>query len=35
MFCKVYKENQKELAKCTTPIVFVSDEFDLQQKQTR
>ena len=35
MFCKVYKENQKELEKCTTPIVFVSYEFDLQQKQTR
>ena len=35
MFCKVYKENQKELEKCTTPFVFVSYEFDLQQKQTR
>ena len=35
MFCKVYKENQKELEKCTTSIVCVSYEFDLQQKQTR
>ena len=23
MFCKVYKENQKELEKCTTSILFV------------
>ena len=34
-FCKVYRENQKELEKCTTSIVCVSYEFDLQQKQTR
>ena len=26
MFCKVYKENQKELEKCTTSIVCVSYE---------
>ena len=32
MFCKVYKENQKELEKCTTSIVCLSYEFDLQQK---
>ena len=35
MFCKVCKENQKELKKCTTSVVCVSYEFDLQQKQTR
>ena len=29
-FCKVYKENQKELEKCTTSIVCVSYESDLQ-----
>ena len=34
MFCKVYKENQKELEKCTTSIVCVWVMFDLQQKQT-
>ena len=33
MFCKVYKENQKELEKCTTSVVCVSYEFDLQQKK--
>ena len=32
MFCKVYKENQKELEKCTTSIVCVSYESDLQLK---
>ena len=32
MFCKVYKENQKELEKCTTSIVCVSDESNLQLK---
>ena len=32
MFCKVYKENQKELEKCTTSIVRVSDESNLQLK---
>ena len=32
MFCKVYKENQKDLEKCTTSIVCVSYEFDLQVK---
>ena len=26
MFCKVYKENQKELEKCTTSTVCVSYE---------
>ena len=35
MSCKVYKENQKELEKCTNSVVCVSYEFDLQQKQTR
>ena len=35
MFRKVYKENQKEREKCTTSIVCVIYEFDLQQKQTR
>ena len=35
MLCKVYKENQKELEKCTTSVVCVSYEFDLQQKQRR
>ena len=35
MFCKVYKENQKDLEKCTTSIVCVSYESDLQVKQTR
>ena len=35
LFCKVYKENQKELEKYTTSVVCVSYEFDLQQKQTR
>ena len=34
MFCKVYKENQKELEKCTTSIVCASYEIDLQQKQS-
>ena len=34
MFCKVYNENQKELEKCTTSIVCVSYESDLQLKQT-
>ena len=34
MFCKVYKENQNELEKCTTSIVCIIYEFDLQQKQT-
>ena len=32
MFCKVYKENQKDLEKCTTSIVCVSYESDLQVK---
>ena len=32
--CKVYKENQKELEKCTTLIVCVSYESNLQLKQT-
>ena len=31
--CKVHKENQNELEKCTTSIVCVSYEFDLQQQQ--
>ena len=30
MFYKVYKENQKDLEKCTTSIVCVSYESDLQ-----
>ena len=34
MFCKVYKENQKELEKCTTPIVFVSYEFEMLHMET-
>ena len=34
MFCKVYNENQKEFEKCTTSIVCVSYESDLQLKQT-
>ena len=34
MFCKVYEENPKELEKCTTSIVCVSYESDLQLKQT-
>ena len=32
MFCKVYRENQKELEKCTTSIVRASYESDLQLK---
>ena len=33
MFCKVNKENQKELEKCTTSIIIcVSYESDLQLK---
>ena len=32
MFCKVYEENPKELEKCTTSIVCVSYESDLQLK---
>ena len=32
MFCKVYEENQKKLEKCTTSIVCVSDESNLQLK---
>ena len=32
MFCKVYKENQKEPEKCTTSVVGVSYESDLQLK---
>ena len=32
MFCKVYKENQKELEKGTTSIVCASYESDLQLK---
>ena len=32
MFCKVYKENQKKLEKCTTLIVCVSYESDLLLK---
>ena len=32
MFCKVHKENQKDLEKCTTSIVCVSYESDLQVK---
>ena len=32
MFCKVYRENQKELEKCTTSIVCASYESDLQLK---
>ena len=35
MVYKVYKENQKELEKCTTSVVCVSYEFDLQQKRGR
>ena len=34
MVYKVYKESQKELEKCTTSVVCVSYEFDLQQKKT-
>ena len=30
MCCKVHKENQKELEKCTTLIVCVSYESDVQ-----
>ena len=30
MFYKVYKENQKDLEKCTTSVVCVSYESDLQ-----
>ena len=32
MFCKVYKENEKEIEKCTTSIVCVSYESGLQLK---
>ena len=32
MFCKVYKENQKELEKRTSSIVCASYESDLQLK---
>ena len=35
MFCKVYKEDQKELEKFTTSIVCVSYESGLQLKSTR
>ena len=31
MFCKVY-ENQKDLEKCATSIVYVSYQSDLQLK---
>ena len=30
MFRKIYKENQKELEKCTTSIICVGYESDLQ-----
>ena len=37
MICEVYKENQRSsegaLQKCTTSVVCVSYEFDLQQKK--
>ena len=32
MFCKVYRENEKELEKCTTSIVCVGYESNLQLK---
>ena len=32
MFCKIYKENQKELEKCTTSIVCVSYEIWFKAK---
>ena len=36
MFCKVYKENQKELEKMyNLSCLYNQYEFDLQQKQTR
>ena len=33
MFCKVYKENQKELEKCIISIVCASYEFDYNENK--